>query len=438
MAAFLLLLLLTAPPLRLAAGAGAEAAAGPREPPAQVRLPPPLDLEQALRLPVALQEEQDPPPSLPPPLPPLRGSNLAAFPPARPAAAAAAELCRPPPAVADPPPTGFSHLRRQAEALRRLAGRLADCCRRPRPLPCAQRAWAEVLDDFCADEFAVKTRHYHCCKRRGAERQRCFEDEAADAGTGPAAALGSPAASVAASPSAPPLPPLLPAFPPGEPTAANMDNVCRLRRFRPVHRPEAFPPSGFGPAKSRARALARLERGYAGCCRAGGLECARTAWRQALGRFCEEESAVKTKQHRCCRQGGGESRWRCFAAEAPHPGYDRELRNVSLARLSPPLLRALCGPARLLTKQKPVPALVQSITAACCPHDEAQRAACAENEKSRAIAALCSSERGSWKDPARCCSAASAQDRQRCFDAGYLASVSLATATPELLPPLQD
>ncbi|XP_064355098.1 extracellular matrix protein 1 [Dromaius novaehollandiae] len=413
MAAFLLLLL-------LAAGAGAEVPAGPPQGLEQTEQL--LQLEQAPLLPAAAQEERHPP------VPPPRwGGDLEGFPPARPATAAAvAALCRRPPApAADPfadlPPTGFSHLRRQAAALHRLAGRLGPCCRQPRPLPCAQQAWAEELEGFCADEFRVKTRHYPCCKRPAAERPRCFE-EAAPPPAAPAALRSPP-------------PPPSPAFPPGEPTAANMANVCRLRRFRPAPDPAAFPASGFGAAKSRARALARLERGYKGCCRAGGLPCARAAWRQALGRFCEEESAVKTKQHRCCRRGAGEARWRCFAAEAPHPAYDRPLRNVSLARLGPPLLDALCGPARLLTKQKPVPALVQSITAACCPRDPADRPACAEEEKSRAIAALCSSQRASWKDPQRCCDAADAELRRRCFDTSYLANVALASAAPELLPP---
>ncbi|XP_068778129.1 extracellular matrix protein 1 isoform X2 [Struthio camelus] len=408
MAAFLLLLLfLVAPPLCLAAA-------------------PVLQQERELVLPVL----RSPAPSAS--SPERWGSDLEDFPPGRPAAATIADLCRRPrprDALGDLPRTGFSHLRRQADALQRLDGRLDACCRRPQPLPCAQQAWAEVLEDFCADEFRVKTRHYYCCKRRGAERERCF---AAAASPAPLELQPPPATAAAV----PPLP--QPVFPPGEPTAANIGNICRLRKFRPVYGPGAFPPSGFGAAKSRARALARLERDYKTCCRAESVECARAAWQKTLGRFCEEESGVKTKQHRCCKRGRGPARWGCFAGEAPHPAYDRELRNASLARLGPALLDALCGPARLLAKQKPVPALVQSITEACCPRGGAERVACAEDQKSRTIAALCSSQRDSWKDPKRCCAHGTAEEQRRCFDASYLASVLLASTEPELLAAEQD
>lgn len=74
-------------------------------------------------------------------------------------------------------------------------------------------------------------------------------------------------------------------------------------------------------------------------------------WQKGLDRYCREEGAVKTGQHRCCQRGGGRARSRCFAAAAPHPAYDRELHNVSLARLGPAMLRTLCGPIRLLSKR---------------------------------------------------------------------------------------
>ncbi|NXY13812.1 ECM1 protein, partial [Atrichornis clamosus] len=66
------------------------------------------------------------------------------------------------------PPTAFAHLRRQAAALDALQPRLSDCCRHRTPLPCARRAWTDVLDGFCTDEFGVKTRQFHCCRRHGA------------------------------------------------------------------------------------------------------------------------------------------------------------------------------------------------------------------------------------------------------------------------------
>ncbi|NXJ12120.1 ECM1 protein, partial [Odontophorus gujanensis] len=66
------------------------------------------------------------------------------------------------------PPAAFAHLRRQVAALDSFWPRLDRCCHHHAPLPCARRAWTDVLDTFCEDEFGVKTRQFHCCHRHGA------------------------------------------------------------------------------------------------------------------------------------------------------------------------------------------------------------------------------------------------------------------------------
>lgn len=121
--------------------------------------------------------------------------------------------------------------------------------------------WTNVLDSFCDDEFGVKTRQFHCCRLHGAARRRCFTDAtaAATAATHVTEVTEVTVWDVAHEPS----------FPPGEPTAANMDNICRLRGLRPG--PRGLP----GP---RARFHTRLERDFGRCCSNGtGLECARVA-----------------------------------------------------------------------------------------------------------------------------------------------------------------
>ncbi|XP_068518858.1 LOW QUALITY PROTEIN: extracellular matrix protein 1 [Anas acuta] len=427
MAAFGLLLLLLL---------GTAAALKPRHPVAQEQLIPqhPYDIQQVM------QEEQDlelPPEVVsaaknpPRPRAPSSqdsidaigasswGSTLEGFPPAWPLPDALDRHCRAPalfPRAPRPslPPAAFAHLRRQVEALDAFWPRLDGCCRRPAPLPCARRAWTDVLDSFCDDEFGVKTRQFHCCRRHGAARRRCFTDAtaAATAATHVTQVTEVTVWDVAHEPS----------FPPGEPTAANMDNICRLRGLRPG--PRGLP----GP---RARFHTRLERDFGRCCDNGtGLACARAAWQKGLDRYCREEGAVKTGQHRCCQRGGGRARSRCFAAAAPHPAYDRELHNVSLARLGPAMLRTLCGPIRLLSKRRPVPELLEAVTSSCCALPPEEQSPCAEEQLSQSIDELC----GSWRDPRGCCSRGG-PERHRCFAERYLGGVPLAAAVP---PPAPD
>ncbi|KAM6365324.1 extracellular matrix protein 1 [Pluvialis apricaria] len=342
-------------------------------------------------------------------------SALDGFPPAWPMAAAVTRHCRQPPEPSPTPPlprTAFAHLRRQAAALDALRPRLNACCRHHAPLPCARRAWTDVLDGFCTDEFGVKTRQFHCCRRHGAARRRCFA-EGPDAVAAAATAIAvvtdwEPSGDLS--------------FPPGEPTAANMGNICGLWGLRPG---TANHPGRAGP---RVRFRVRLERDYGRCCRNGSLACAHKAWQKGLERFCREESAVKTGQHRCCRGGGGgRARGRCFAAAAPHPSYDREVHNVSLSRPGPALLRSLCAPTRLLTRRPPVPELLGAVTAACCPLPPEERSACAQEQLSQGIATLCATPQDAWRDPQGCCSWGD-PERRRCFDTEYLARVTLGAA----------
>ncbi|KAM6112556.1 extracellular matrix protein 1 [Phoenicopterus ruber ruber] len=346
--------------------------------------------------------------------PPAWASTLDGFPPAWPMAATITRHCRQPPLPPPTPPlppTAFAHLRRQAAALDAFRPRLNACCSHNTPLPCARRAWTEVLDGFCTDEFGVKTRQFHCCHRHGTARRRCFT-QGLDAIVAAATAEAAAVVVTAWDPTGEP------PFPPGEPTAANMGNICGLRGLRP---------GPTGPSGPRVRLRLRLERDYGRCCRNGSLTCARNAWQKGLERFCREESAVKTGQHRCCQRGGSRARGRCFAAAAPHPAYDRELHNVSLARPGPALLRSLCAPTRLLTKRRPVPELLGAMTAACCPLPPEERSACAQEQLSQGIATLCATPRDAWRDPQGCCSQGD-PERRNCFDTAYLAQVTLGAA----------
>ncbi|KAM9214854.1 LOW QUALITY PROTEIN: uncharacterized protein RG961_012575 [Leptosomus discolor] len=194
---------------------------------------------------------------------------LVGFPPPWPVATAVTRHCSHPPPPPTPPVlpgTGFAHLHRQAAALDAFRPRLDACCRHHAPLPCARRAWTDVLDGFCTDEFGVKTRHFPCCRRRGAARRRCFaQGPAAEAAA--IVTVTDPIVNVTDAVVTDAEPP----FPPGEPTAANMANICGLRRLRPGA------PGPNGPSGPRVRLRLRLERDYGRCCHNGSVDCAHDA-----------------------------------------------------------------------------------------------------------------------------------------------------------------
>uniref|UniRef100_A0A8V1ADW6 Extracellular matrix protein 1 n=1 Tax=Gallus gallus TaxID=9031 RepID=A0A8V1ADW6_CHICK len=339
------------------------------------------------------------------------GSILEGFPPAWPLPDALSRYCRSPslvPRAPRPslPPAAFAHLRRQVAALDSFWPRLDRCCQHHTPLPCARRAWTDVLDTFCEDEFGVKTRQFHCCHRLGAERRRCF----ADATVATAEITEITEITVFE-------PMVVPSFPPGEPTAANMENICRLRGLRPSPR---------GLPGARARFHSRLERDFGRCCHNSSLECAHAAWQRGLERFCREEGAVKTRQHRCCKRGLGNARSRCFATAAPHPAYDQEVHNVSLARPGPAMLRTLCGPIRLLSKGVwGCPGQENTWSMLLTPPPSISHSL----QLSQQIDALCAAQRSSWRDPRGCC-AWGGPERLRCFEEEYLQGVMLGAAIP--------
>uniref|UniRef100_A0A8C3UU96 Uncharacterized protein n=2 Tax=Catharus TaxID=9184 RepID=A0A8C3UU96_CATUS len=270
--------------------------------------------------------------------------------------------------------------------------------------------WKDVLDGFCTDEFGVKTRQFHCCRLHGAARRRCFSQETPAPTWDPAPAGGPSVAWNLVTE---------PPFPPGEPTAANLGNICGLRTLRPG------PPGPGGRSGPRVRLRVRLEREYERCCRNESLSCAHSAWLKGLNRFCREESSVKTGQHRCCQRGGPRNRGRCFAAAAPHPEYDRELTPHPPS--PPPLLFG-----RVRSPHAPW-GLLGAMTSACCPLPHLERGACAQEQLSQGIATLCATPEDAWRDPQGCC-ALEEPERRRCFDSSYLSQVTLGAAVAPPAP----
>lgn len=119
-----------------------------------------------------------------------------------------------------------------------------------------------MLDGFCTDEFGVKTRQFHCCRRHGPARRRCFAQETPAPTWSPVPTWDPNVAWDLVTE---------PPFPPGEPTATNLGNICGLRELRPGR------PGPGGRSGPRVRLRVRLEREYGRCCRNESLSCAHSA-----------------------------------------------------------------------------------------------------------------------------------------------------------------
>ncbi|XP_040267757.1 extracellular matrix protein 1 [Bufo bufo] len=379
------------------------------------------------------------------------GSNLNTFPPGRPTHDNIVNICtksRPKTRYGHRnfPRSGFSHLRRQGDAVNELEEGFTRCCRQSDKLQCAVGVWKKTLEDFCSAEFSVKTRPHHCCKQSGSQRETCFNDDASNPSYVTTAALqeiiGEDAAAVGASrrsfKACPPGSPKCEenmdsryklsdlAFPPGEPKSSNIQNICKLRKYRPLYADSLLPSSGYGHYMRRAKAIQRMEGEFNKCCKTDDVSCAHNGWEKVLGKFCAKEQLVKTKHHECCKKRDQASMYSCFASEAPFPEYDREVEVLDLGNITEDGLQKLCGETKLLTKQKQMPLLVSSLKNACCslPQDEALQ--CAAEQKEKFIKTLCGAKKDLWKDTQACCSKDD-QEREQCFTY-YLQSVSMAVS----------
>nr|XP_020653868.1 extracellular matrix protein 1 isoform X2 [Pogona vitticeps] len=228
-------------------------------------------------------------------------------------------------------------------------------------------------------------------------------------------------------------------FPPARPTVDNLANICAEGRKKASYGPWNLPQTGFSHLSRQGDALNALEDDLDRCCQLSEeekLPCSSEAWETTLIQYCKQEFSVKTRPHMCCKEKQLDDRLACFAIQAPYPAYDKEVTTVNLAQITSSLLDSLCRPVSLLSKQKPIPALVQNITEPCCPLQAEQRTQCAQETKSQFIANICSSQKKTWKDPQKCCAREESQARDDCFNLNYLSDVAYA-AVDQIFPPAE-
>ncbi|KAM6967471.1 extracellular matrix protein 1-like [Aplochiton taeniatus] len=216
------------------------------------------------------------------------------------------------------PLTGFSWKRMEGDAINLVESWFGMCCQdkgsqgQEVTLCCVKQAWESSLNSFCQDQFSVKMRHHHCCKKIGDARMSCFQNEAPNPAYEPKEETPVPL-------SAP-----LPGF--------TFDpNTCqRHLKLRPVYLPKCLPSTGFGWLARQSKAINRVEKGFKRCCKGQDdtLTCADQKWREEMNSFCREAKGPKS-YFPCCVMEGDE-RYNCFSSQAPHPGYDKVLSSAPL------------------------------------------------------------------------------------------------------------
>ncbi|XP_063803228.1 extracellular matrix protein 1 isoform X2 [Pseudophryne corroboree] len=375
-------------------------------------------------------------------------NNLKDFPPGRPSNSNIDSICwssrvKVSYGLHNIPQTGFSHLSRQGNAINELEEGFTRCCLQSDQLRCAVEVWKNSMDNFCTAEFTVKTRHYHCCKWYGSEREACFSNEAPNPSYDtPTMGMLQEARDVpdlgdlGVLEAIEPCPPNSPtcqdikkkpglAFPPGKPKSSNIQNICKLGKYR-LHTDKALSQRGYGfPTYSprQTKAINRLEKEYKKCCKRNDEACTQSAWEKVLARFCAEEMAVKTVPHVCCSDDD-QVMYHCFAKEAPYPEYDREVEALDLGTMTEDILEKLCGEFKLFTKKRRLPLLVTNLKDLCCSLPQDRKLGCAGEQKKKHIKTLCGARKDSWKDTENCCSK-DEQERDECFSS-YMQNVSVA------------
>nr|XP_008262708.1 extracellular matrix protein 1 isoform X7 [Oryctolagus cuniculus] len=224
-------------------------------------------------------------------------------------------------------------------------------------------------------------------------------------------------------------------FPPGRPSPHNLNQICLPDRPHVVYGPWNLPQSGFSHLSRQGEALNLLETGYSRCCRCRShtqrLDCAQLVWEDTLDGYCDQEQAIKTHHHACCKYPPSPARDECFARRAPYPNYDRDILTIDLSRVTPNLMGHLCGNQRVLTKHKQIPGLIRNMTARCCKLPFPEQACCAEEEKSAFVDELCGTRPSFWRDPALCCDRRPGDEQTNCFNINYLRNVALVAGDTE-------
>uniref|UniRef100_A0A3P9I7P4 Extracellular matrix protein 1b n=1 Tax=Oryzias latipes TaxID=8090 RepID=A0A3P9I7P4_ORYLA len=246
------------------------------------------------------------------------------------------------------PPSGYSKLKRMAAAVNNAESWFGICCNQNQTLQnntvlcCATQAWELSVKLFCEEDSSVKDLLYECCWKRGSSRLKCFNADSPNPNYEPTEELPvlsiPPDSEFNFDPSNCPRKLLTPRstrinnknafkkidmnFPLGQPTADNIESLCRMWRQRPFYSSKCLQRSGYEFAARQAKSINSLEKEFRQCCtmRDHKLNCASQKWREEVEKFCLVEK--KHTSFECC-SGDDPSVWSgCFKSMSPDPHYN--------------------------------------------------------------------------------------------------------------------
>ncbi|XP_061572827.1 extracellular matrix protein 1-like [Cololabis saira] len=356
------------------------------------------------------------------------------------------------------PSSGFSKQRRKATAVNNAEAWFITCCKGNQTwatdalLCCATQAWELSVDLFCEEDSSVKDIQYHCCEKRGHERQTCFTKDAPNPSYEPTEEL--------------PVTPLpstnnfdfdpstcmrtvmtqyrartnrrkvvkkLAAnkkidinFPLGQPTEDNIEPLCHMQKLRPLYNTKCVPRSGYELLAHQAKSINRLEKGLKQCCKKkqGVLNCAEQKWREEIDKFCSTVNAGQM-DFQCCSGDVTPDRYTCFKLNSPDPHYNMtSLATSATEELS---LTKLCDTHNIIKKRFPVGFPLKTFVSQCCPLPEQEKASCSMQQMQEISQNVCSSKQKAPPAVRRCCKMASKEEIPQCFSKIVRDAITKAT-----------
>ncbi|XP_011483570.1 extracellular matrix protein 1 isoform X2 [Oryzias latipes] len=148
-------------------------------------------------------------------------------------------------------------------------------------------------------------------------------------------------------------------FPLGQPTADNIESLCRRWRQRPFYSSKCLQRSGHEFAARQAKSINSLDKEFRQCCTTSDhkLNYASQKWREEVEKFCLVEK--KHTSFGCC-SGDDPSVWSaCFKSMSPDPHYNNSVHEA-------PSFSELCENTTSLLNSIPTKSRLRTFLRECC------------------------------------------------------------------------